>query len=763
MKRTFTCFALALSALLLSESGAAASGMLLPKDDTLPPLAIVNQRVAISIESGVAEVTIEQVFRNHTDRDLEAVYVFPLPADAVIADFAMTIDGRRVSGELVEKDRARQIYRDIVRRLQDPGLLEYLGGNLFRISIYPVPRRGDQKVEIVYSQTLAFESGLYRFVYPLKTGERASRTLEDFTISARVKSDVAIGNLYSPSHEVDIVRKSDRECVLGFEEVGSLLDRDFELFFSVARGDLDMSLLTHAAADEAGFFMLMLAPAVLAPDIQPPPKDVVFVVDTSGSMRGEKIEQARRALAYSVKRLNPGDRFNLIRFATDVEPISERLLEANEANRAKVLETIAQTVARGGTAIDDALAAAFKMDFGPKRAAIIVFVTDGRPTIGESNPDIILKHVAHLNARGVRLFVFGVGDEVNTRLLDSLSAENGGVSYYVRPEENIEIRLAAFADKISHPVLTSPRLEIEGVRISRMTPRTLPDLFGGERILAFGRYEGNGHVAIRLRGEVDGEPREFVHEGSFPDVQSGNTFIPPLWATRRIGFLLEEIRLRGESRELKDEVTRLSREYGVMTPYTSYLVLENEKAYERHGLREPGERRRAHEVFAGSPAPRPRIGGGVDAGPAPMSQAPAMVPIFSADDADALGGIAAVRRSATETHVLREAPARIDGYLRQETGAEAVDLSQAIRAYQNRATLRDDLAAVRHVGRRVFLWIDERWVDSRYRDGLPSRRIGFGSDEYFRVIEAQPELKDALALGFRVTIVLDDNTALIVE
>jgi Ca-activated chloride channel family protein len=246
-------------------SNAFGSGMLIPKDESLPALAVKSQRVDIRVKDGVAATKVEQVFKNSVDRDLEAVFVFPLPPGAAISDFAMWIGGKRVSGELVEKQKAREVYEGIVRRMRDPGLLEYMSGNLLRVSVFPVPRNGEQKIELEYSQQLDFDSGLYKFTYPLKTGEQASRTIEDFTVSVRISSAVAIKTIYSPTHKVGITRKGDNEAILGFEEDKSLLDRDFEFFYGVSKQAFGLNLLTHAEDGKDGFFMVMLAPPVEPP------------------------------------------------------------------------------------------------------------------------------------------------------------------------------------------------------------------------------------------------------------------------------------------------------------------------------------------------------------------------------------------------------------------------------------------------------------------------------------------------------------------
>ena len=760
-----------------------ASGMLIPKDKSLPPLAIKHQRVDIQIKDGVATAKIEQVFKNSVNRDLEAVYVFPLPQNASIADFAMYINGKRMSGELVEKDKARKIYQDIVRRLKDPGLLEYLGGNLFRISVYPVPRNGEQRIELEYSQQLEFDSGLYKLVYPLKTGEKASRTLDDFTVSVRLKSSVPIKNVYSPSHEVGISRKGETEAVIGLEEDRALLDKDFVLYYGVSRKDFGLNLLAHATKGQDGYYMMMLSPSVTPPGGKPMPKDVVFVFDTSGSMKGKKISQAREALEYCVKHLNDGDRFNLVPFSTDIDTLGPRLLDVNDANRQKAQSLLEGIEARGGTAIDGALSVALGMDFDAKRPSIIVFLTDGKPTVGESNVDIIVKNVAPKKKGTVRLFVFGVGEKVNTHLLDRLSGDHGGVSQYVKPEEDIEAKVSSLADKLSNPVLSNLELVVNEIKTRKVHPRELSDLFSGDQLVVLGRYEGSGHVAIRLLGEVNGKKREFVYEGDFPKTNVENDFIPRLWATRRVGYLLDQVRLQGEAEELKNEVILLSREYGIMTPYTSYLVLESDDAYRQHGIRrdrehgvrpEEAEMAKASRVFArkglegklaDERAPETRRPSGGDPAAPAAKPAPEPIPVFSDTAADGISSRSGAFRAGAgrRYQVVRENAREVNEYMKRDSGRDAIQLSEAIRSYKDRQTTREDIASVRHVGRKIFYLINGQWVDGAYKEAMKTRRVAFASDAYFELLARHPELKPFLALGEKVTVVLDDGSALIVE
>ncbi len=744
---------------LVAVSGVRAAGILIPSDKTLPPLAIRYQRVDIKIRDGAAVTAIEQVFVNHTSRDLEALYIFPLPENAAISDFAMTINGERMQGELVEKEKARRVYEDIVRRLRDPALLEYMGANLFRVRVFPVPANGEQKIEIRYAQTLSYEAGLYTFAYPLKTGQASMRTLEDFTVSARIGSSIPIKTVYSPSHDVDVIRPDDHTAVVGFEAARAALDRDFVLYYGVSEHDLGLHLLTHAAAGEDGYFMMMLAPRVLAADERPLPKDVVFVLDTSGSMSGPKIAQARRALEYGIHRLQDDDRFNVIRFSTGVESLSGRLLAANAAGREQALEFVKNIAARGGTAIDAALQAALEMDFEADRPAMVVFLTDGQPTVGETSTETIMSKAAAANRQRARLFTFGVGHDVNTLLLDRLASEQGGVARYVLPEDDIEIALSRFIDAVSYPVLAAPRLHCEGVTLREQHPRQLPDLFGGQSLFIFGRYQGSGKATIRIKGEAPGKLFESVHTLVFPEVEPAQEFIPRLWATRRIGFLLEAIRATGENVELKDEIIRLGSEYGVMTPYTSYLVLENEAAYKQHGIPRASatEEPRPVRRFAAAPST------------APAAQ---RIPIYAARSS---GGVDMLEVSALEDALGKASPgeprprleqesrAEQDQYLRRESGADAVELSSAIRGYQDRRTNRDDMVGVRNVGRRQFFQVREQWIDSRYRADMPPRRVQFGSAEYFSLLETEPELLPFLALGQEVIVVDRENRAVIVH
>ncbi|NQT83236.1 VWA domain-containing protein, partial [bacterium] len=552
------------------------AGMLIPKDKSLPPLGIEYLRVNAKITEGAAETHVEQAFRNTTGRDLEANYVFPMPKGAAIKEFAMYIGGKRMTAELLDAGKAKRIYQDIVRRMKDPALLEYLGGQIFRVNVYPVPANGIQKIELDYSQAVEFDSGLRRYVFPLRVGEKFSRTLKDFSVAAHIKSKIAIRNIYSPSHIISISRKGDNEAVVGFEEEKVELDRDFSLYYALSEKDFGLSLMSHRTAGD-GYFMLMIAPKNVVDESQIVKKDVCFVMDTSGSMSGEKIKQTKAALLFCINSLNEGDRFNIIRFATDVNPFREDLVEVNDETVEKAKEFVEKMKAGGGTDIASALQKGLAVETKKGRPYLIVFLTDGKPTVGITDEKQIIKTIAEKKKGSVRLFVFGAGYNVNTRLLDTLASENKGVAEYVEPKEDIEIKVSRFYAKASNPVLADPKLSFgDKVNTFEIYPKELPDLFKGSQVLVLGKYSGAGDVAVTLSGKVNDDKRSFVYETTLPEREKKNDFVERLWATRKVGYLLEQIRLHGEEKELKEEVMRLSKEYGIVTPYTSYLIVEDQ-------------------------------------------------------------------------------------------------------------------------------------------------------------------------------------------
>ncbi len=779
MRRIVPVFAL----FVALAPGVRGAGLLIPDEKVLPPLAMLNHKVSISIDDQVATTRVEQTFRNHTDRPLEATYLFPVPKGATVDKFSMWVGDKEVKGELVEADKARSIYESIVRRTQDPGLLEYLGNNLFRVRVFPVPARGDQKLALSYTSVTERASGLVEYVYPLKTDGKATATLEDFAIAATIKSQHGVQNVYSPTHSISLKRKGDKEVGVSFDQKQGLLDRDFQLFYQLGDKDVGLTALAHRPiAAEHGYFLMLATPKVELKKDYEVPRDLVLVLDTSGSMRGPKMEQARKALKYCLDNLGKGDRFGLINFATTVNKYKDNLsaVDADQVSQAK--KWVDELEATGGTAIYDALEAALELRTKDEsRTFTIVFFTDGQPTIGEGDktkPEAILKNTIAKNTANTRIFTFGVGDDVNATLLDQLSEKTRALATYVRPQEDIEAKVSGLYAKISRPVLSNLKLATTAdVRLLEVYPPQLPDLFHGQQLTVLGRYSGDGPSAIRLTGSVGKETREFVYELKFPkrtDEKESKDFVEHLWARRKVGYLLDQIRATGENKELVAEVVNLAKKYGITTPYTSHLIVPDGVAPVVPG---PGHTR-----------PAVGFGGGGPAVLAPKRPGGKAVPVEEwARTANAEAGGLAKNRFYLETKRFDEAekdPAKKDSrlgeardklntyrtaedYLRKQQHAQTqagklgVDLSVQTDGLRNQC--RMEQTALRQVQGRNVMEVGGVWVDEGFTPKTKAVVVKAQSNAYFRILKKRPEVKDVFRLGNHLVWVTPSGTALVID
>jgi len=312
-----------------------------PQERTFIPLSIKYHHVEVEINNQVTTTKVDQVFLNENNQDLEGIYIFPIPKDASISNFVMYVDGKPIKGEILDKNKARSIYDDIVRQMKDPALLEYIDRGAFRVSIYPIPARGEKRIQLEYSEVLKYDIGLCKYVYPLNTEKFSARPIPSVTVSVNIKSDNPIKSVYSPSHEIDISRKNDNEVKLAYEASNVKPDKDFELYYSISAKDFGLNLLSYHEKGEDGFFMLLIAPKYETTSEEVIEKDLIFVLDKSGSMQGEKIDQAKDALKFCVRGLRENDRFSIIAFSTDVNELEGSLLKANKSNIEKAERLLA--------------------------------------------------------------------------------------------------------------------------------------------------------------------------------------------------------------------------------------------------------------------------------------------------------------------------------------------------------------------------------------------------------------------------------------
>ncbi len=697
--RRFLFAALALPlALLVAPGLSMADGIIIIDPPPHPPKPIVPlevkyHKVTVEIENQVSTTHIDEVFVNPNDMDLEGTFIFPLPERASFSDLDMYIDGKKVEGKILDATEARKTYEDIVRRLKDPALLEYVNRNTFKLRVYPIPAHGEKRVEITYTETLTYDFSTVRYVYPLNTEKFSSAPLHEVSLDVLIKSSAPVTTVYSPSHEIDIARKGDREVRLSYEDKNVLPDRDFVLYYTLSDKEVGLSLITYKDRRGPGYFMLLISPQQ---DIDPSdvvPKDVTFVLDTSGSMKGEKLVQAKDALKYCIGALNTRDRFNIVRFSTDTEKFRSGPVSPDRANRDAAFDFIDGLVARGGTNINDSLTEALAGTPDRNRPRIVVFITDGDPTVGITDIGSIIKNVAAANRAKARIFVFGVGEDINTHLLDRISSGNHGTSEYVTPTENIESVVSGFFTKINDPAMTNLVLKSSRVKLRDYYPVTLPDLFAGSQVTVVGTYEGSGPSTITLSGTTGTRETVFEYPVNFSERDAKSDFLPRVWANRKVAYLLDEIRLNGENKELVDEIKDLGMTFGIVTPYTSFLVLED---------REQG-------FEAPSPAAR--------------------------DDLDMMSG---------------------SGMLKEERGGFAMKSSEAVRDMKEKTFVdTPKLMSIKQVGDRTFLLRDKTWIDSAYTEGTRTTDLSFDSDAYWKLIGDHPDIGKFLALGNSVIFTYD--------
>lgn len=679
----------------------------------------------------MALTRVQMLFVNRSGGMQEGTYLFPLPADASISSLTMWADGQRMTGEILDKDKARQIYESIVRQRRDPALLQYVGSKAVELRVFPIPPNGERKIELEYSLVLKKDAGLVRYVYPLAGTSFPGQTLKELSISLRINAAGSLKNIYSPSHDVSVTRRGDQSADVGFEAGNVTPSKDFELFYSVDDKDVGLSLLTYKSGKlgDKGYFLLLVSPR---PDISRTEivaRDVILVVDVSGSMGGIKIQQAGEALKFILGHLNAEDRFNVVSFSSGVDMFSPSLRPISDKDKA--LDYVSGLRAAGSTNIYDALQAAVSLA-SPERQAVVIFLTDGQPTVGVTDDKQILAALDKGPRDSLRLFVFGIGDDVNASLLDRLAEKGHGLSQYVRRDDQVLPVVASFYEKIGAPVLVDLKLDFGPVQVEDVYPRPLPDLYVGSQLTIVGRYRQSGDATLAVEGRSYGKTLRVTYPKlSFAEKSDEATFIPRLWATRKIGYLLDQVRLNGQNREVVEEIRALSVEFGIMTPYTSYFIQENVP------MPLPGPMARD-----GFPMPAPT--------PAPMFQgsplqqgAPGKMGPDGAGGGSAAAGVAPAM------------PAPPAGQIDQS--------QQAQRLKESRRGDTGLAPQTRAVADKTFVYRDGRWVDSAFKEGMSSVKVVFGSPEYFRLLEQHPEWGRYFSVSDNMVVVLDGKAYVVSE
>ncbi len=761
--------ALAACATALSAQGIVIDRRIRPDPEPRRPapsvqnIQVKTHAVETVVDGQSATTTVTQTFYNPNSWQMEGTYIFPLPAEAAISDFQMTMNGTMVKGELMNSVTARKIYEDTVRKMIDPGLLEYAGRGLFSARVFPIFAEKDLTIKFTYTELLSYDSGLVRFAYPLRTSKYAAEPPEAVTVKVTLKSENGLHTIYSPTHSCDVTRKGENEAVIGLEMKGSQPANDFELYYGFREGALAANVMSYREGNGAGYFLALLTPKVTLDKDEVLPKDVIVVFDTSGSMEEDgKIEQARKALKFMVSKLNDADRFAVVTYSTEVRPWHTELVEGSAANREAAIAKLEKTEAAGGTNIEGAIREAFKLagDGKEGRPCYVLFLTDGLPTMGEITDVKGLAKLARDNRKEhVRLFSFGVGNDVNTWLLDTLAEENKGQREYVKPKEDMELKISNLANKIASPVLADVSIKINGAEIHDLHPQIAGDMFAGGQLSITGRFDKPGKHQLLLEGTVNGKKQAFEFSVEFTEADASKVYLPRMWAVRRVGFLMDQINLKGQDKELVDEITRLGTQFGIVTPYTSFLIVEDTP------LPAPGAEMPANRPGHGRWAEDGASGGGrvVRDPAAPAAQTGGGAVDRSKSNAE--------RRANDNADEVNDAEAGES----ERLGADAkkaglkTKVEERLRRLQDSGLSKDAAEAqakeiVKTVGTRSFVWSDGIWLESDLTNAelFGAEVVEFMSERYMELAKDSRNAK-VMALGNEVIFRVGKKTIRIVE
>jgi len=651
-----------------------------------PAVTLQGTSICAEIVDAVATTVVQQTFHNHGAQEAEGTWFLPLPRGAVADGFTMTVGGKELAGEVLDAGRARDVYESIVRRKRDPGLLEYAGDGMLRARVYPIPAGGDVVVSVRLRQVLQPVGNVFEWLWPLRSTQFGDTGTGRLAMDVRISSQTRLSTVVTPHGGADIDRKNDHEARVTYEGSGDQLE-DLRVLYGLSEQEFGLHLLTWRQLADPGYFVMLLSPPREL-DKAVPRRCVQFVLDTSGSMKGDKIEQARRALAMFLKSLRPHDRFQIVSFASAAHPFFDAPREASA-------------------------------------------------------------------------FALGVGDEIDVRLIDDLAAQHRGARDFVRNREKIEAKVDALCQKIAQPALTDVEVRCDGLDAFDVHPTRTRDLFCGEMLQVVGRYRNAGMQTVRVRGMQNGKEREFVFEIEFPKLNERHAFVQTVWARQHVAALLDAIRRNGARQELIGEVRGLATKYGIVTPYTSQLIVEESErlagapSRDRWGTAQHGSRGGGYPGPGDAAVPEGRATP-VDhrAGPTTGSAGAPAAPGPSGPvtpGASAPGGgerrLAAMGRARTGAEAVNES-------LETQTGGDDFFLGalRAKAADGRPAEARKQAALVRRAAGSVFVQAGQDLVEQ----GLPGDWqakavvvIAF-SDDYFALLRSKPELKDVLALGERI-------------
>lgn len=561
-----------------------------------PKVILEKVSADIRIVEQLATVTLDVTLKNQARVDQEAELVVPIPANTVIRGFHFEGTAQKINTQLLLKDKARELYDQIVAQVKDPALLEFIGYNLVQTSVFPVPAKKSLKLRLIYEQLLKKEGD--RFDYILPRSQAISYQVP-WTISLSIASAQNIATVYSPSHEMQSIWSSPKKVQLSINEKSLNNPGPFSLSYLLRGQKVSASFFAYPENDEQGYFLFLAgAPALSKEKQKSIRREITLVLDRSGSMRGKKMEQVKEAAWQILQSLDKGESFNILTYHQAIESFSRQAVEKNPENLMAAWRYIQSISPSGGTNIHSALAQALSTPptSGGKTLPMVLFLTDGLPTIGQTEERKIRELPVKNNPYQKRVFTFGVGVDVNTPLLENIAYQTKAQATFVLPSENIQKKVMKIFNSLSGPVFSNLSLSIhdkEGNalpgRVSDLVPTQLPDLFFGDQLVLLGRYIGKGSITLKLKGDYLGKEQSFRYQFDLSKASRGNHFVSRLWAGRKIALLVDLIRQMGAGsslpsykealndpklKELVEEIVHLSTKFGILTEYTSFLSKE---------------------------------------------------------------------------------------------------------------------------------------------------------------------------------------------
>ncbi len=568
--------------LVLAPTPVESSGFLAPSRVGEPGArawVLVSQHVDAVVQGPHARVTLEQAFSNPSRHSLSTEYLFPIPDGVALASLSHFDGSQWRKGEILRESAARRHMETVLRRVRNPLLVEHMGRDLYRVPLDPIAPSAVRKMTVKYEQTLSPEGGLTGFRFPLHTALLRNRPVDEVSLRVKIDSPGDLGPIYSPTHDVEVDRPSKREAEVRVTRAIEPGEPEFQVFWTTTASRVGTMLMTYwPKGDARGYFVYVASPADGGEGLSSQPKDILFAVDTSASMAGDKLEQVRVGLRKIIASLGPQDRFNVLAYENEVDTLWDAVAPADAKHRAEALSYVQRLRAAGGASnIGAAMERAVSAPSSPGRVSAVLFLTDGRPTVGEIDPAQILSRVRKRNKSGVRVFVLGVGVDVNSVLLDRLALDNGGIPAYVGPREDVEREVLRLYRTIQHPALTRLTLDLGAMDASDRLPTQLSDLFLGREQIVVGRYARGGRTETVLSGNEGAVRRSYhalLRAGRRGDVSLGD-FPARVWALRRIAQRIDQVRLQGrEEADIVEEIVGLSTRFGILTEYTSFLAEE---------------------------------------------------------------------------------------------------------------------------------------------------------------------------------------------